>query len=112
MQSRHIVLISTITIAALTALAPELVLAAKMITPGYVGDADSGALESAGETINNWIFAGMAIVVAASAVRPGFLFVTGRAGEGWRAAKDIIIGVVLALVLGGILFSVADSVGN
>jgi hypothetical protein len=108
MQNRHIILVSTIAIAALATLAPELVLA-KMNIPGYVDSAHASDLESAGETINTWIFSGMAIVVAAFAVRPGFLFITGRAEEGWRAAKDILIGVVLAVVLGGIAFSVAGS---
>lgn len=98
--------------AAICAFNPELALAARMETPDYVGNADVSQLKEAGSTINTWIFALMAIAVAVSSVRPAWFFFNGNADEGWRTARDVIIGVVLALVMGGIAFSVANSAGS
>lgn len=112
MNRKTVIALSAITMATITTVAPDLVMAAKMNVPSYVDTPDASSLESAGETINQWIFAGMAIIVAAFSARPGYLFITGQAEEGWKSAKNILIGVVVALVMGGIAFSVANSVGS
>lgn len=98
--------------AAICAFTPEIAQATRIETPGYVGSADVSQLNEAGATINTWIFALMAIAVAVSSVRPAWYFLNGNADEGWRTARDVIIGVVLALVMGGIAFSVANSAGS
>lgn len=79
--------------------------------PSFVNTVDASALESAGDTLKTWIYAFMAIVVALSCVRPGYYFVTGKAQEGVESAKDILIGVVISVVLGGIAFAVASRLG-
>jgi len=96
----------------LSATAIEHVFAADKITaPSFVNSVSASDLQDAGKEINGWIFAGMAVVIALMSVRPGYHWITGDAQKGWEHAKDILIGVAVAAVLGGVAFSVANKLG-
>lgn len=106
MKIRHSLVLLTVTTAVL---APEL-LAQTLQRPDFVNDIDSSSVQEAGDEINTWIFAFMAIIVAAFSVHPGYLFIVGRAEEGKERLTQILIGVVIALLLGGVAFTVASRI--
>lgn len=74
--------------------------------PGFVREASPEQLDSAGSTLAIWIFGFIAVVIALSSIVPGYLFATDKSEEGWRWVKNILIGGVIAGVLGGIVFAV------
>lgn len=100
------------TLVLLSAATIETAFAADKITaPSFVNSVSASDLQDAGKEINGWIFAGMAVVIALMSVRPGYYWITGDGQKGWEHAKDILIGVAVAAVLGGVAFSVASKLG-
>lgn len=73
--------------------------------PDFVDDVSEDDLDDAGETINNWILAVMAIVIALSALRPSFYFFKGENDKAMDHTKDIIFGVASATFLGAVIFT-------
>ncbi|MDX1694886.1 MAG: hypothetical protein R3208_14060 [Ketobacteraceae bacterium] len=90
---------------------PELAMA-ELKKPSFVQDVNADDLEKAGDEISKWIFIFMAIILGLFSVRPGYLFITGKPEEALEKSKEIIIGAVVALVLGGIAFAVANQVAG
>ncbi|MCG8313813.1 MAG: hypothetical protein MI976_11400 [Pseudomonadales bacterium] len=85
---------------------------AEIKKPSFVQEANADDLEKAGDEISKWIFIFMAIVIGLFSVRPGYLFVTGKPEEALEKSKEIIIGVVIAVVLGGIAFAVIEQISG
>lgn len=83
---------------------------AELKKPSFVKEVNADDLEKAGTEISKWIFIFMAVIVGLFSVRPGYLFITGKPEEALEKSKEIIIGVVVALVLGGIAFTVGNQI--
>jgi hypothetical protein len=81
------------------------VFSASIEKPDFVDTVSEDELDSAGETINNWIMAVMGIVVAISCLRPSFYFFKGENDKAMDHTKDIIYGVASATFLGGVMFT-------
>lgn len=96
----------------LSVIYPDIAMAIELKKPSFVNDVDADDLEKAGDEISKWIFAFMAVIVGISSVRPGYLYISGKGEEATEKAKDIIIGVIVAVVLGGVAFAVAKQVGG
>lgn len=82
------------------------VIAAEIKAPSWVKKADKESVSEAGEEINMWIFIFMMVIIALFAIKPGYYFIIGKTEEGLEAAKNILVGCVLAVVMGGIAFAV------
>lgn len=82
--------------------------AADMKAPSWVNRVDKDDLSDAGEEINLWIFVFMAVIIALFSVKPGYYFIVGKTDEAVEASKNILIGAVLSVILGGIVFTVVN----
>ena len=85
--------------------------AARIEKPSFVDDVDKSALDSAGQEIYSWLGAGFLVVVGLASIRPGWHFINGEKDEGVRHSKDILIGAVVYVVLGSIVFTVMETMG-
>jgi hypothetical protein len=81
-------------------------IATEVKAPSWVKKADKNSVSEAGEEINMWIFVFMVVIIALFSIKPGYYFIVGKTEEGLEAAKNILIGAVLAVILGGIAFAV------
>jgi hypothetical protein len=112
MYTRNILSFALVAICFTFLIAPETLMAIQLKQPSFINSVDTDKLEEAGSEINTWIFAGIAVVIGLFSVRPGYLFITGKPDEALEKSKEIIVGVILAMVLGGIAFAVAANLGS
>lgn len=85
--------------------------AADIKAPSWVRKADKSNVSAAGEEINMWIYAFMVVVIALFAIKPAYYFVVGKTEEAMAASQNILIGAVVSMVLGGIVFAVMAKFG-
>ena len=90
---------------------PELAYAVKISAPPFVENVNKESLNEAGATINGWIVIVIGILVALAASVAGIKFIKGKSQEGWEQAQNIIIGAVIATVLGSIIFTMLARIG-
>lgn len=82
--------------------------AIKINRPSYVDDVSVENVEQAGSEIMIWVAAVCAVIIAASAIRPGMLFVQGKGEEALEKSRDLIIGAIIAVIGGGVVFSIME----
>ena len=79
---------------------------AEIKKPNWVEEIDKDKVSEAGEEINLWIFVFMAVIIALFSIKPGYFFIVGKTEEAIDSSKNILIGAVVSVVLGGVIFSV------
>ena len=83
-------------------------LAQKIEKPSWIKDIEKDQVSDAGGEIQAWIFIVMGVIIALFSIKPGYLFIMGKTEEAVDASKNILIGAVVAVVFGGVVFTVMN----
>jgi len=80
-------------------------------TPPFLKTVTTDDLNKAGDEAYKWLFVIFLLSIALSSIRPGFSFLNGDSDEGIKRSKEILIGALVGLLLGGIVFAIIQSIG-
>ena len=99
-------------ILALLVIAIEPSIAQNIQKPDFINNSGTDAVRQGGSEIFKWIVIIFGTVVGLVSIIPAFHFIGGRSQEGWEWVKNIVIGVFVAVILGGLVFAVISAMGG
>jgi hypothetical protein len=106
MKTKLVINITILLITAINLFFPELALATEIKKPSFVDDNGTEKLEEAGASIMNYVAVGFGVAAGLASAIVSFLAIRGKMEEMWEKAGNIIIGVIVFLVMGTVVFSI------
>lgn len=101
---KYIIYITSFLLALFAVLYPELAIA-DIRKPDFVSDNGVEKLDEAGQTLYTYISYGFGIALGIAAAVISFLALQGKMSEMWEKAGNIIVGVLMFLLFGTIVFA-------
>jgi len=83
--------------------------AAEIKRPSFVNTTTANNIEKAGNEIYTWLIIGLGVAFAIAALFPAWYFMQGDKEKAVELSKNILIGAVVAVAFGGVVFAVIDA---